>query len=254
MQFTKQQHQVWKTLFADQLPNVEAHAYSLFLSGLKKLNLNPNKIPSISQLNQVITPQTGWETLRTKIRYSDTSPWYHHFARHQFIITNYMRSWDELQFTPEPDMFHDIFGHLPFLVSKPYTDLLDSFTIAYFKANRAQQEIIKILGWFSYEFGLIREQGQLKIFGTGLMSSTGEINKVVSGQTKIKQFTIENVIKRHKAITDFNSELFIFDSLDALKIELNRFFKTIKGKSRLDTSKAFVHGEMDMSQYSKLSL
>jgi len=249
IEFTDEQHKIWETLFNNQINNVKKFACKEYLRGFKILNLPRNRVPGLEFLNKKVQPRTGWKVIRTKIRYSDTLPWYLYFARKEFIVTNYLRSWKELNFTPEPDMFHDIFGHLPFLVLPEYTELFDMFTDAYLRANKKQQDDIKRLGWFSYEFGLIRENRNLKIFGTGIMSSVGEIVHVMSGKTPVKPFTVENVLKRNKAIDDFNKELFVFDSLDSLKEELKRYFDMIKGKRRNISTNRILDKEMDLNQY-----
>ena len=248
MKFNQEQHKIWETLIGRQTPNVLNHASKIYLQGRQKLNLSMTHVPTLLELNQKITPETDWKVIRTKIRYSDTSSWYQHFLRHEFIVTNYLRSKDELEFTPEPDMFHDIFGHLPFFTLPEYTEIMDMFTQAYIRSNPEQQEAIKRLGWFSYEFGLIRENGAPKAFGTGLISSIGELQNSVSGKVPILPFTIENVLKRNKAIASFNKELFIFESLDALKAELQKFFSTIKGDVQQEYLKV-VDREMDLSKY-----
>jgi len=226
-QFSAELHDVWATLYARQLPNVQAHACREYLEGFAILGMPAERIPSLPELNAVITPRTGWRTVRTPVRYSDAVPWYHHFARQQFLITDYMRGRHELDFTPEPDMFHDIFGHLPFMVLPEYTALQELFAPAFLRANDEQRENIKRLAWFSTEFGLIRQEGELKIFGAGLISSHGEINHIMAGNTPIRPFTIENVIGYEKAIYTFNEVLFEFESIAALKAELARFFDSI---------------------------
>ncbi|HIH41764.1 TPA: hypothetical protein HA239_05115 [Candidatus Woesearchaeota archaeon] len=149
------------------------------------------------------------------------------------MITDYMRTWEELDFTPEPDMFHDIFGHLPFMTLKQYTAIQDMFAPAFIRATLEEQENIKRLAWFSTEFGLIKENGEVKIFGAGIMSSKGEIENVVSGKVPILPFTIENVLKRNKAIYSFNKELFIFNSVEELKQELGKYFDPIAAREKI---------------------
>jgi phenylalanine-4-hydroxylase len=228
MQFSDEQHAVWADLYARQAPNVRQHACSDYLRGFDILGLPEDHIPQLNALNAKITPPTGWRTVRTKVRYSDAVPWYHHFARRQFLITDYMRGRHEMDFTPEPDMFHDIFGHLPFMVLPEYTALQEMFAPAFLRANAEQRENIKRLAWFSTEFGLIREQGEIKIFGAGLISSFGENQHVIAGKVPVRPFTVENVIGYEKAIYSFNEVLFIIDSIVGLKQELAKYFDTIE--------------------------
>lgn len=227
IEFNPDQHAIWRTLFQRQLPEVEKYACSDFHQGFKTLQLPEDHIPTIAHLNAQITPHTPWKTVRTDVRYTDAVPWYNHFARREFLITNYLRSRDELDFTPEPDMFHDIFGHLPYMTLPHYTALQDMFAPAFLRANDEQRVNIKRLAWYSTEFGLIREDGELKIFGTGLISSYGEMEHVLAGKTPIKSFTIKNVIEIPKTIFNYNPVLFEFDSIDALKTELKSYFDSI---------------------------
>src|SRR3989304_5646150 len=175
-------------------------------------------------------------TVRPVVPSSDAVPWYHHFAKRQFLITDYMRGRHEMDFTPEPDMFHDIFGHLPFMVLPDYTGLQDMFAPAFARASPEQREDIKRLAWFSTEFGLIREAGKIKIFGAGLISSSGEMENVLSGNVPLLPFTVENVLAHDKAIWSFNNTLFVFDSLAALKADLAAYFDTIGTVDRLESS------------------
>lgn len=227
IEFSEDQHRLWATLSQRQLPQVERWASREFLEGIERIEFPADRIPTLDELNAKTKPRTGWTVLRTPIRYSDSLPWYQHFARQEFIVTDYLRSWEELEFTHEPDMFHDIFGHLPYHTVPEYGELMDMFPPAFFRANAEQRENIKRLAWFSYEFGLIRQEGELKVFGTGLLSSVGEIAHVATGKTPLLPFTIENVLQRDKAIYTYNEELFVFDSLEALKAELRRYFDTL---------------------------
>src|SRR3989344_1081405 len=231
MKFTQDQHKLWTAFLARQLPGAQKFACKQFLGGLTKINLPKYRIPSLEFLNSKITPRTDWSVLRTKTRYIDSVPWYQHYARRELVVTDFLRSWEEFEFTHEPDMFHDIFGHLPFHTIPEYTQLIELFAPAFLRANKKQQEEIKKLAWFSYEFGLIRERGKMKIFGTGLLSSVGEMAQVMSGKTPILPFTIKNALKRSKAIYTFNRELFIFESIESLKEELKTYFGTIKGNN-----------------------
>lgn len=224
MAFSEEQNAVWRELYARQLPNVQQFACREYLEGFELLELPADSIPQLKDVNAVITPRTGWSTVRTTVRYSDAVPWYHHFAKRQFLITDYMRGRHELDFTPEPDMFHDIFGHLPFMALPQYTALQDLFAPAFLRATDAQRENIKRLAWFSTEFGLIREQGEIKIFGAGLISSFGEIQHVMAGNTPVRPFSVANVIGYEKAIYTFNEVLFVIESIEQLMTELAAYF------------------------------
>jgi phenylalanine-4-hydroxylase len=227
LEFTETQHQIWSALFARQTPKVMRHACREYLEGFERLQLPADHIPSLDALNARITAPTGWRVTRTPVRYSDAVQWYQAFAQRRFMVTDYMRDWSELDFTPEPDMFHDIFGHLPFMTLPRYTELQEMFAPAFHRADGEQRENIKRLAWYSTEFGLIRENGELRIFGAGLISSSGEMEHTLAGKVPVLPFTIENVLQYDKAIYSFNPALFVFESLDALKEELASYFESI---------------------------
>jgi phenylalanine-4-hydroxylase len=182
----------------------------------------------LQRLNERITPRTGWKTLRTTVRYSDAVQWYGHFARKEFLITDYVRSAEELDFTPEPDMFHDVYGHLPYFTLQPYVEIQQMFAPAFRRAKTDQErENVKRLAWFSTEFGLIRQDDELKIFGTGLISSKGEMEHVLGGQPPLLPFKAETIIGFEKAIWSYNEQLFVFNSLPELKAELAAYFGSL---------------------------
>ncbi len=227
MEFTEDQHKIWRTLHDRMLPRIQQHACREYLDGFQRLQIPRETIPSLEQLNARITPATGWRTVRTNVRYSTAEAWYEQFARKQFLITDYMRDWPELDFTPEPDMFHDIFGHLPFMTLPAYAELEELFAPAFLRGDEQQRENVKRLAWYSTEFGLLREDGRLKLFGAGLISSAAETDKVMSGGTPLEPFTVDNIIKHEKSVWEFNSILFVADSMAAMKDELRRYFDTI---------------------------
>lgn len=227
VEFTEEQHAIWRAIYSRQAPQVKKYACREYLAGSENLKLPEDRIPSVQWLNERIAPRTGWRPVRTRVRYSDAVQWYAHFAKKEFLITDYVRSREELDFTPEPDMFHDVYGHLPYFTLPEYVEIQEMFAPAFHKARTDEQrEGIKRLAWFSTEFGLIRENGELKMFGTGLISSKGEMEHVLAGNTPTMPFKVDTIINFEKAIWSYNSQLFVFDSLNELKQELARYFDT----------------------------
>lgn len=225
IEFTPEQHKTWAELYGRQVPRVRQHASDLYLAGFDQLELPADRIPSLDELNARITPASGWTVVRTDVRYTSSDDWYRFFERHEFLVTNYMRSWEELDWTPEPDMFHDIFGHLPFWMSREYAEIQEMFAPAYFAAaSDEEKENIKRLAWYSTEFGMIREGGKMKVFGTGLMSGGEEFLNAAEGRMTYHDFTIENVIGHDKVMYEQHKDLYVIESLDQLRTELNRYF------------------------------
>jgi phenylalanine-4-hydroxylase len=226
--FTPEQHKTWAELYRRQVPRVREHASTHYLSGFDELGLPADRIPTLAELNERITPASGWTVVRTDVRYTSSDDWYRFFERHEFLVTNYMRSWEELDWTPEPDMFHDIFGHLPFWMSREYAAIQEMFAPAYFAAaSDEEKENIKRLAWYSTEFGMIREGGKMKVFGTGLMSGGEEFLNAAEGRMTYHDFTIENVIGHDKVMYEQHKDLYVVESLDQMRSELRRYFDPI---------------------------
>src|SRR5688572_15677667 len=178
--FSNDQHAIWADLFAGiHRPYLLEHICREFTHGLSLLQLDPLHIPTVAHINQNITPRSGWRIERTVVRYTMADDWYAKFAQRIFLITDYLRTRDQMEFTPEPDMFHDIFGHLPFLTQEFYARIEDKFAPAYMKATTEEREVIKRLAWYSTEFGLIVQDNRFKVFGAGIISGRKELTRTI---------------------------------------------------------------------------
>jgi len=125
--FSDEQHKIWADLFAGiYRPHFLEHICQEYKHGFELLKLDPQRIPSVAYLNERIQPRTGWRVERTAVRYTPADDWYIKFAERVFLITDYLRTRDQMEFTPEPDMFHDIFGHLPYLTLEFYARIEDA--------------------------------------------------------------------------------------------------------------------------------
>jgi phenylalanine-4-hydroxylase len=224
MSFTEAQQRTWTKLYGMLEPRIEKYACREYLDGFAGLAMARDHIPTVEELNARIKPATGWQVVRTSVRYSDAVEWYKNFAKKCFLITDYIREESELEFTPEPDMFHDVFGHLPFLMDQPYADLEEIYAPTFLRVGDDDREKVKRLAWYSTEFGMIRENGEMKVFGAGLLSSAGEMDRVAAGEVPIQEFVCEDVVEHAKSVWEFNSVLFVADSVEAYHRELKRYF------------------------------
>ena len=189
--FTSEQHAIWADLFAGvNQPYLMEHICQEFKDGLRLLALNPHHIPTVAHLNDHITPHTGWRIERTVVRYTLADDWYKKFSQRIFLITDYLRSRDQLEFTPEPDMFHDIFGHLPYLTMEFYARIEDKFAPAYMKATQDEREVNRRLAWYSTEFGLVMEGNRFKIFGAGIISGRAELANAIMEFYRLARDTV----------------------------------------------------------------
>ncbi len=178
--FSGEQHAIWADLYDGVYqPYLLEHICREWKTGMDLLQLDPSGISTVAHLNERITPRTGWHIERTVVRYTLADDWYKKFAQRVFLITDYLRTRDQMEFTPEPDMFHDIFGHLPFLTQEFYARIEDKFAPAYMKATAEEREVIKRLAWYSTEFGLIVQDNRFKVFGAGIISGRKELTRTI---------------------------------------------------------------------------
>jgi phenylalanine-4-hydroxylase len=189
--FSDAQHAIWTDLFAGiHQPYLMEHICQEYKSGLNLLELDPAHIPTVAHINDQITPRTGWQIERTVVRYTLADDWYKKFAQRIFMITDYLRTRDQMEFTPEPDMFHDIFGHLPYLTMDFYARLEDKFAPAYMKATQDEKEVIKRLAWYSTEFGLVVQENRFKVFGAGIISGRAEFANAIMEFYRLSRDTV----------------------------------------------------------------
>jgi phenylalanine-4-hydroxylase len=214
--FTPEQHEIWADLYAGiHQPYLLEHLCQEYLRGLELLQLDPKRIPTVAHLNARITPHTGWRIERTAVRYTVADDWYKKFAQRVFLITDYLRTRDQMEFTPEPDMFHDIFGHLPFLTQEFYAKIEDKFAPAYFKATTEEREVIKRLAWYSTEFGLVVEKNRFKVFGAGTISGRSELTHTIMEFYRLGR---DNVIDYSKNIFDQLEKHFMVHKQDVYRV------------------------------------
>jgi phenylalanine-4-hydroxylase len=205
--FSEEQHAIWADLYKGiHQPYLLEHLCREYRHGLGLLQLDPQHIPTVAHLNQRITPRTGWRIERTAVRYTLADDWYKKFAQRIFLITDYLRSRDQMEFTPEPDMFHDIFGHLPYLTQEFYARIEDKFAPAYVKATQDEREVIKRLAWYSTEFGLVIEDNRFKVFGAGTISGRSELANTIMEFYRLSR---DNVIDYSGDVFDQLQEHFL---------------------------------------------
>lgn len=224
MKFTKEQHKTWETLFLRQIENIKKFACREFITGFNKLDLPSSRIPSLEEINEKLVPATGWRAIRTPIRYLSDKEWSGHMSRKEFPITNFIRNRKELDFTPEPDIFHDVFGHLPLLMDLEVAKLIETFSLVYNRANDKRLRQVSQLWWNTIEFGLTKRNARNKAFGAGLMSSFGEIKKATGKDSLVRSFSIERGIESKRAVYSFHNKYLVFNSVKKLNEDLRKFF------------------------------
>lgn len=223
--FDQFSHETWSLLYARQRANCEVHGTRLWLDGVEAMGISGDRIPDFERISNWLKPRVGWELLSTEIQFSSSEDWFDHLERRIFLITEYIRGRDALDYTPLPDIWHDAFGHLPFLADQQYVNLLQRFGEVF---NRAPVEVRRSLGnlwWYAIEFGLMREGGEVKALGTGLMSSPGELKNAFTDNCEHVPFTLEEVMQTATSHHTFHKRLFILESLDHLEDILGQWVK-----------------------------
>ncbi|CAG0907021.1 unnamed protein product [Cyprideis torosa] len=196
--YKEEDHEVWSILYSRIMEILPLYASQAFLDGLKLVGFESDKIPNFDESNNKLSTLTGWKIYAVP-GLIDNKPFFEHLSNKEFPATTWLRQKSQLDYLQEPDMFHDVFGHIPLLSNAPFVKYLEELariTLKYID-NDWIIEIVSRLYWYTVEFGLIRENGNLKVYGAGILSSSGET-----------QYSIDSHIpKRH----DFNIQK-IFDT------------------------------------------
>ena len=201
--FTAEDHAVWDLLFARQVELLGSRVVSAFFDGIDLLKLSHPGVPDVDGLNAILKPRTGWRTVAVPGLVPD-DVFFAMLSERVFPVGNFIRTRDELDYLEAPDCFHDMFGHIPMLAHHDFADMtrhigeLGSAAIAAGQGQRAAR-----LYWHSVDFGLAREQGELKILGAGLASSFGESHfSLESGTVERLPFSVGRAVNtpyRHDA-------------------------------------------------------
>lgn len=215
--FDDYQNGTWTILFERAMPRVRRRASRLYLEGQRNLGLTPEHIPNFEQMNEWFKENVGWELVSTDVQYSDGQTWFEHLVRREFLITEYIRERDSLDYTPLPDIFHDAFGHLPWMSHRWYADLVLDFARVMLAADPEDRPGLGSIWWYTIEFGLIREDGEVKAFGAGLMSSYEEIEVAFSDRVERLPFDPQTIAPVKPSPHELHKKLWILDSVEQLE-------------------------------------
>ncbi len=228
--FTEVENSTWRELFNNLSENRKLQAVSMFQEGLDFLGITEERIPSINEVNRRLEVRTGWKGVPVEGLEAGRS-FYSALAHCLYPIGNFIRGAKEGQYTPAPDIFHDLYGHIPFFVNPAYAD----FNCKYGKlVVRAATDSKKLtcyerFYWFTVEFGLLETPKGRRIFGAGLLSSKGESQYSMSAQPEVRPFNIKNIIQQEYKIDEFQKVLFLLKSEKQLYESLDELEETIDG-------------------------
>jgi phenylalanine-4-hydroxylase len=230
--YTEENHESWKRLFERIRPRWERYANDHFLHGIEALNLSPDRVPRLSEINQRLRPLTGFQA-KPVSGYVPAFLFFDCLRRREFPTTITIRPKEKMDYLPEPDIFHDVAGHVPMHTEKAFADTLVRFgdcahtavEMTSYITDRQERmrrltNIIKAMSrffWFTVEFGLMRGPRGIVAYGSGLLSSYGELaHSIESDEVQRYPVQIEWLINQGAEIDHYQPLLFIVDSFDHL--------------------------------------
>jgi phenylalanine-4-hydroxylase len=224
--YTPDEHAVWRTLYTRMMALLPGRAADEFLTGLSALDLDREKIPSLATVSRRLQRATGWQIARTP-GLLDAHDFFSHLARRVFPCTDYIRGRHELDYTPAPDCFHDIFGHTPMIMHPRFADFYQRIGQAALACrDPALEEGLTRIYWFTVEFGLVQNPGGLRIYGNGIISSAGETLHSLAPEVEKRPFVPEKTAQQPYDIWHFQDVLWTVESFDQLESEFVRWAKS----------------------------
>jgi phenylalanine-4-hydroxylase len=238
--FTPAEHAVWDILFARQSAALEGRAVSDFFAGLDVLRLSRPGIPDFDELNERLFARTGWTVVSVPGLVPDEI-FFAHLSRRCFPAGNFIRAADSLDYIEQPDVFHDVFGHVPLLAQPAVADFMQAMGAEGLAAMEAGAlHRLARLYWYSVEFGLARENGATRIYGAGLLSSFGESRFALeSPRPRRAPFVLSQVLQTRYRSDAFQEGYFVIDSFEALlrlltDADLAALYRELEGTRDLD--------------------
>ena len=215
--FTAEQHATWRTLFDRQSAALGGYACRSFLDGLDILRQLKPGVPDFAELNALLQPASGWEVVAVP-GWIPNEPFFQHLANKRFPAANFVRPPEQIAYSEEPDMFHDIFGHIPMLTDPAFSDFLVAYGEAGLRAEKLRaSDYLGRLWLYTVEFGLVVEGGELRAFGGGLMSSLAEaVSALTAPEPRRIWLDIERVMRTRYNFDEYQQTYFVVASFEDL--------------------------------------
>jgi len=220
--YTAAEHAVWRTLYDRQSRLLPGRACDEFLSGLRALPIEPDRIPDFRRLSETMMRRTGWQVVAVP-GLVPGEVFFEHLANRRFPAGNFIRKPDQLDYLEEPDVFHDVFGHVPMLMNPVIADYIQAYGEGGLRAGRlgALDNLARVY-WFTVEFGLLQQHDGLRIYGSGIVSSQAETIFALEDPSPNRiRFNLERVMRTAYRYDDFQESYFVITSLEEL-LELAR--------------------------------
>ena len=251
--YTPQEHAVWKTLFERQSKLLPGRACDEFVRGMQDLPIGPDQIPNFEQLSETLSQRTGWQIVAVPGLVPD-DVFFEHLAHRRFPAGHFIRKPHELDYLEEPDVFHDVFGHVPMLMNPAIADYIQAYGEGGLRAKRlGVLEKLARVYWYTVEFGLVKQPDGLRVYGAGIASSAAEtVFSVEDDSPNRVAFDLERVMRTNYRIDDFQESYFVLDNLNDLlelaRIDFAPLYERVAGASDfepgdiLPTDVVLTHG------------
>jgi len=222
--YSEEDHEVWRLLVAKRMEQLPEFASNTYLSGLRAINLKPDRIPDLREVNKRLGALTGWSS-RGVPGFIPAKSFFAFLAQRVFPATISIRPMESLEYLPEPDIIHDVFGHVPLHADPVFGDFLQTYGKAALHTDDPRHtERLARLFWFTVEFGLIHEDHKLKLYGSGLISSEGEGHHALeSKEVDRRPFDMETVCNTSFEIDHYQPILYVLESFDQLRDAMNTY-------------------------------
>jgi phenylalanine-4-hydroxylase len=233
--YTTAEHATWKTLFERQTQLLPGRACDEFVQGMRDLPMGADEIPDFRHLSEVLLPRTGWQVVAVPGLVPD-DVFFEHLANRRFPAGQFIRKPHELDYLEEPDVFHDVFGHVPMLMNPAIADFIQAYGVGGLRAQKlGKLANLARVYWYTVEFGLVKQADGLRIYGAGIASSHSEsIFALDDASPNRIAFDLPRVMQTDYRIDDFQETYFVINSLDDLlglaKIDFAPLYEEIAGK------------------------
>jgi phenylalanine-4-hydroxylase len=242
--YSKADHHTWRTLYQRLESLLPRYASHEFVDGMHRLDIGQDAIPEFSELSRRLTALTGWSVVAVPGLVPDDI-FFDHLANRRFPAGNFIRRPDQLDYIEQPDVFHDVFGHVPMLAHPVFADYMEAYGKGGLRALKGFDMLPNLarLYWYTVEFGLVQTSDGMKIFGAGIASSTAETVYAIDNASPNRiAFSLERVMRTKYRIDDFQESYFVIDSFDQLFQETYRDFAPVY--ERLKTGPTWEPGQI----------
>ena len=214
--YTASDHETYRRLYSRQLAQLKGLACDEFIAAVQQLGA-PDRIPRLELISQRLSQATGWQIVGVPGLIPEEA-FFAHLANRRFPVTDWIRSPEEFDYVVEPDIFHDLFGHVPLLFDPTFADYMQAYGQGGLKASRLDScEMLARLYWYTVEFGLIATPTGLRAYGAGILSSAGELqHSVRSPAARRVAFDLQRLMRSRYRIDSFQATYFVIESFQQL--------------------------------------